>query len=57
MGKEQIKEQIIKKSDVIAEILLKGKKDVELRKSANGVSIAEVSKRCLLYTSPSPRDA
>lgn len=48
MGKEQIKEQIIKKSDVIAEILLKGKKDVELRKSANGVSIAEVSKRVVV---------
>lgn len=45
MGKEQIKEQIIEKSDVIAEILSKGKKDIELRKSANGVSVAEISKR------------
>lgn len=44
-NKEQIKEQIIEKSDMIAEILSKGKKDVELRKSANGVSVAEVSKK------------
>ena len=45
LQKEQIKEQIIEKSDVIAEILSKGKKDVELRKSANGVSVAEVTKK------------
>ena len=48
LQKEQIKEQIIEKSDVIAEILSKGKKDVELRKSANGVSVAEVSKKVVV---------
>lgn len=37
-------EQIKQNADKIADILSKGK-DVELRKSANGVSIAEVSKK------------
>ena len=43
--KEKIKEQIIEKSDMIADILSNGKKDVELRKSSSGVSVAEVSKK------------
>lgn len=45
MEKEEIKNQIIEKSDIIAEILVKKKKDVELRKSASGVSVCEVSKK------------
>lgn len=45
MEKEKIREQIIEKSDMIANILSKGKKDVELRKSVNGVSVAEISKK------------
>lgn len=48
MEKKQIKEQIIEKSDIIAEILANKKKDVELRKSASGVSIAEVSKKVVV---------
>ncbi len=45
MEKEKVKEQIIENADMIADILAKRKKDVEIRKSANGVSIAEISKK------------
>lgn len=44
MTEQQIELAIIKKSKEMAKILYKGK-DIELRKSANGVSIAEVSKK------------
>lgn len=40
-------EQIKQNAEKIAEILEKGK-DVEIRKSKNGVSIAEVSKKVVL---------
>lgn len=44
MSEQQIKLKIIEQADTMAKALAKGK-DVELRKSANGVSIAEVSKK------------
>lgn len=47
MTEQQINLKIINKSKDIAKILSKGK-DVEIRKSASGVSIAEVSKRVVL---------
>lgn len=44
MTEQQIELAIIKKSKEMAKILYRGK-DIELRKSASGVSIAEVSKK------------
>lgn len=44
MTEQQIKLKIIEKSKDIAKIIAKGR-DVEIRKSASGVSIAEVSKK------------
>lgn len=38
---------IIDKAEEIAKIIVKGK-DVELRKSPNGISVCEVSKRVVL---------
>lgn len=40
----KIRDKIIEQAETIAKSITKGK-DVELRKSANGVSIAEISKR------------
>lgn len=42
--KEKIQEDIIKKADIIAKAILGGK-DVEIRKTSTGISVAEVSKR------------
>lgn len=47
MGKQEIKLKVIEQAEKIASALSKGK-DVELRKSANGVSVAEVSKRVVV---------
>lgn len=44
MSEHEIKLKIIEQADTIAKAIAKGK-DVELRKSANGVSIAEISKK------------
>lgn len=40
-------EKIIEQAGTISKALLKGK-DVEIRKSANGVSMAEISKKVIL---------
>ena len=47
MSKEQIKLKIIAQADKIADAIYKGK-DVELRKSASGISVAEVSKKVVV---------
>lgn len=44
MSEREIKLKIEELSSVIAKAICKGK-DVELRKSANGVSVAEISKK------------
>lgn len=44
MSEREIKIKIIEQAENMAKILAKGK-DCELRKSANGVSIAEISKK------------
>lgn len=44
MTERDIKLQIIEKADVIAKAMAHGK-DVELRKTANGISVCEVSKK------------
>lgn len=44
MSEKEIAKKVIEKADTIAKSIYRGK-DVEIRKSANGVSIAEVSKR------------
>jgi ribosomal protein L15 len=44
MTEKDLKTKIIEKSDDISKILSKGK-DCEIRKSANGVTVAEVSKK------------
>lgn len=44
MSEQQIKQKIIEKADVIAKAICKGK-DVEIRKSASGISVAEISKK------------
>lgn len=40
----KIRDKIIEQAEVIACLICNGK-DVELRKSANGVSVAEISKK------------
>lgn len=47
MSEDKIKLAIINKSNEIAKIIARGK-DCEIRKSANGVSIAEVSKKVIV---------
>ena len=47
MLNEKLKADIIMKAEIIANALTKGK-DVELRKSSNGVSVAEVSKKVVV---------
>lgn len=44
MSERELKLKIMELSEVIAKIIAKGH-DVELRKSATGVSVAEVSKK------------
>jgi len=44
MSEREIKLKIIEQAENMAKILTKGK-DCEIRKSANGVSIAEISKK------------
>ena len=44
MLKDNIKANVIEMADIIADALHKGK-DVEIRKSANGISVAEISKK------------
>ena len=44
MSEREIKLKIIEQAETIAKAICRGK-DVELRKSANGVSVAEISKK------------
>lgn len=44
LNKKEIQKKIVEQSWTIAKAICKGK-DVELRKSASGVSVAEVSKK------------
>jgi hypothetical protein len=44
MTEKELKLKIIDKAEIIAKGLSKGK-DIEVRKSASGISIAEVSKK------------
>lgn len=44
MSERELKLKVIEQAEKIASALSKGR-DVELRKSANGVSVAEVSKK------------
>ena len=44
MSEKEIQKKIVEQSGTIAKAICRGK-DVELRKSASGVSVAEVSKR------------
>lgn len=44
MNEAKVKQEIIDKIDAIAKAILRGK-DVELRKTANGISVCEVSKK------------
>ena len=44
MTESKVKQEIIDKIDAIAKAILHGK-DVELRKTANGISVCEVSKK------------
>lgn len=44
MSEREIKAKVIEHAETIAKAICKGK-DVEIRKSANGVSVAEISKK------------
>lgn len=44
MTEQQIKLSVIENADIIAKTIHRGK-DVEIRKSSNGVSVAEVTKK------------
>lgn len=44
MTERDLKVQIIEKAEVIAKAMAHGK-DVELRKTANGISVCEISKK------------
>ena len=44
MSEEKVKKEIVDKIDAIAKAILHGK-DVELRKTANGISVTEISKK------------
>jgi hypothetical protein len=44
LSEKEIVKKVIEQADTIAKAICKGK-DVEIRKSASGVSVAEVSKR------------
>ncbi len=47
MNWDKLRLDIISKAEIIAKSLDKGK-DVELRKSSNGVSVAEVNKKVVV---------
>lgn len=47
MSENELKNIIIENADNIAKAIQKGK-DVEIRKSKNGVSVAEVSKKVVV---------
>lgn len=47
MSEKEIKLKIIEQAETISKIIAHGK-DVELRKSANGVSVAEVTKKVIV---------
>lgn len=47
MSKQDLKLKVIEQADKISDILAKGK-DVELRRSAGGVSVAEISKKVIV---------
>lgn len=44
MNERELRLKVIEQAETIAKAISRGK-DVELRKSANGVSVAEISKR------------
>lgn len=44
MSEKEIQKKIVEQSGTIAKAICKGK-DVELRRSASGVSVAEISKK------------
>lgn len=44
MTESKVKQEIIEKIDAIAKAILHGK-DVELRKTANGISVCEVGRK------------
>ncbi len=44
MSEKEIQKKIVEQSGTIAKSICKGR-DVELRKSASGVSVAEISKK------------
>lgn len=44
MSEKEIQRKIVEQSGTIAKAICRGK-DVELRKSASGVSVAEISKK------------
>lgn len=47
MSQRELKLLIAEKAEEIAEVLLKGK-DCEIRKSKDGISIAEISKKIII---------
>lgn len=47
MTSRELKLHIVENAEKIAEILHKGK-DVEIRKSAKGISVAEVTKKVIM---------
>ena len=47
MSEKDIAKKVIEHADIIAHAISKGK-DVEIRKSASGVSVAEISKKVLV---------
>lgn len=44
MSKEKLEQIITEKAEIIAKALHNGK-DVEIRKTANGISVAEINKK------------
>lgn len=47
MNEKELRLKIIEQADVIAKAISRGK-DVEIRKSASGISVCEVSKRVVV---------
>lgn len=47
MGKKELTEKIKEQAENIAGAILKGR-DVEIRKSASGISVAEISKKVVV---------
>ena len=43
---DEIRQKVIERADIIAEVISKGK-DVEIRKSKDGISIAAVTKKVI----------